>query len=89
MIPIIEDVIGVLIMKLVPIFRISWYEDSWIMIPAHRNIVDLNSAWIIKWENAIVVDLIEMANIIIAIWLNVDKAIIFFISNSQLADIPA
>lgn len=81
--------IGVLIIKLVPIFRISWYEDSWIIIPAHKNIVDLNNAWIIRWENAIIVDLIEIANIIIAIWLNVDKAMIFFISNSQLADIPA
>lgn len=81
--------IGVLIMKLVPILRVSWYEDSWIMIPAHKNIVDLNRAWIIKWEKAIIVDLIEMANIIIAICLNVDRAIIFFISISQLADIPA
>lgn len=81
--------IGVLVIKLVPIFRISWYEDSWIIIPAHKNIVDLNNAWIIRWENAIIVDLIEIANIIIAIWLNVDKAMIFFISNSQLADIPA
>lgn len=88
-IPRIEDVIGVFIIKLFPIFRISWYEDSWIIIPAHKNIVDLNNAWIIKWKNAIIVDLMEIANIIIAIWLKVDKAIIFFISNSQLADIPA
>lgn len=34
-------------------------------------------------------DIIEIANIIIAICLRVDKAIIFFISCSQLADIPA
>lgn len=33
--------------------------------------------------------LIEIANIIIAIWLSVDKAIIFFKSCSQFADILA
>lgn len=51
--------------------------------------MDLNSAWIIKCENAIIKQLIEIANIIIAIWLKVDKAIIFFKSCSQFADIPA
>lgn len=35
--------------KFNPIIRISWYVDSWIMIPAHKNIVDLNRAWIIRW----------------------------------------
>lgn len=59
------------------------------MIPAHKNIADLNSAWIIKWVYAKIIDLSEMANIIIAICLRVDKAIIFFKSCSQLADILA
>jgi len=49
----------------------------------------LNRAWIIKWENAIVGKLIEIANIIIAICLRVDNAMIFFISCSQHADILA
>lgn len=43
----------------------------------------------IKWKNANVIDFIEMANIIIAICLSVDSAMIFFISCSQFADIPA
>lgn len=87
-IPKIEGVSGELII-LIPIVRISWYEDSWIIIPAHRNIVDLNNAWIIRWEKASVKEPNEIANIIIAICLNVDKAIIFFMSCSQLADILA
>lgn len=58
------------------------------MIPAHKNIVDLKSACVIKWKNAMFVALILKANIIIAICLRVDIAIIFFISCSQLADIP-
>lgn len=55
-------------------------------IPAHRNMVDLNKAWVIKWKKASEVDFIEMANIIIAICLRVERAIIFFKSCSQLAD---
>lgn len=31
------------------IIRISWYDDSWIITPAHMNIKDLKKAWIIKW----------------------------------------
>lgn len=58
-------------------------------MPAHINIIDLNSAWIIKWKKAIFGAAIEMANIIIPICLSVDSAIIFFISCSQLADILA
>lgn len=34
------------------IIRISWYEDSWIIIPAHMNINDLKNAWIIIWKYA-------------------------------------
>lgn len=85
-IPIIDKVSGVWL-KLILIIRMSWYEDSWIIIPAHRNIVDLNKAWIIKWENARVIEFKEIANIIIAICLSVDKAMIFFRSCSQQADI--
>lgn len=59
------------------------------MIPAHRNIVDLNKACVIKWKKARVVDFMEIANIIIAICLSVDKAMIFFISCSQFAEILA
>lgn len=43
----------------------------------------------IKWKKAIVVDFIEIANIIIAICLKVDNAMIFFKSCSQFADILA
>lgn len=39
--------------------------------------------------NAKIIELIETANIIIAICLKVDKAMIFFISCSQFADILA
>lgn len=59
------------------------------MIPAQRNMADLNKAWIIKWRKARIEDFSEIANIIIAICLRVDKAIIFFKSCSQLADILA
>jgi len=61
----------------IPIFRISWYDDSWIIIPAHKNIVDLNKAWIIRCMYANVIDIIEIENIIIAICLRVDRAMIF------------
>lgn len=50
---------------------------------------DLNRAWIIRCMKANVTELIEIANIIIAICLSVDKAIIFFKSCSQFADILA
>lgn len=86
--PSVVEVNGIL-NEFIPIIRISWYDDSWIMIPAHINIVDLNKAWIIKWINAILIALIEIANIIIAIWLRVDRAMIFFMSCSQFADILA
>lgn len=56
------------------------------MRPAHRNIVDLNNAWVIKWKNAMEGDPIAMENIIKAIWLRVERAIIFLISFSQFAD---
>lgn len=59
------------------------------MIPAQRNIVDLNKAWMIRCVKASIVELIEIANIIIAICLNVDNAMIFFKSCSQFADILA
>lgn len=65
----------------------SWYDDSWIKVPADKNIVDLNKAWINKWRIVRINRFIEIANIIIAICLRVDKAIIFFMSCSQLADI--
>lgn len=83
-----EEIIGELNIK-VPIFRMSWYEEEWINTPPQRNIIDLNKAWIIKWKNANEIIPIAIANIIIAICLRVDKAIIFFISISQLADILA
>lgn len=76
-------------LELFLIIRISWYEDSWIIVPAHINISDLKNAWTIIWKYANIIDEIEIANIIIAICLNVDKAIIFFRSCSQFADILA
>lgn len=48
---------------------------------------DLNRAWMIRWVKARISEFIEIANIIIAICLRVDNAIIFFMSCSQLADI--
>lgn len=51
--------------------------------------MDLNIAWIIKCKKAILIKFNEIANIIIPICLNVDNAIIFFISCSQFADILA
>lgn len=68
-----------------PIWRISWYEKLWIKIPAHKNIIDLNKAWEIKWKYAELIEFREIANIIIAICLNVDNAIIFFMSFSHIA----
>lgn len=74
--------------ELNPWDRISWYDDEWIRVPAHRNIVLLKRAWVIRWKNASKGRLIEMANMIIAIWLSVLKAITFLKSCSQLAEIP-
>lgn len=82
--PITEAIIGEFFIML-PICRISWYEEFIIIIPAVINIIDLNKAWVIKWKNAKFVFLSEIANIIIAICLRVEKAIIFFISCSQQA----
>lgn len=45
----------------------------------------MNKAWITKCKNVRINAFIEIANIIIAICLRVDRAMIFFISCSQLA----
>lgn len=71
-----------------PYERISWYKDIWINAPAHINIILLNIAWVIKWKKATLNAKMEIENIIIAICLRVLKAIIFFKSCSQLAEIP-
>lgn len=83
-IPITEVMIGEFFIIL-PMCRISWYDEFIIIIPAVINIMDLNKAWVIRWKNARFVFLKEIANIIIAICLKVEKAIIFFISCSQQA----
>lgn len=45
----ITEIIGIF-MLFILIIRISWYEDWWIMIPAHMNIKDLKKAWMIMWK---------------------------------------
>ena len=59
------------------------------MVPAHKNMADLKRAWMIRCEKAKIIDPKEIANIIIAICLRVDRAMIFLRSCSQLADILA
>lgn len=83
--PNIDEIIGVE-WNCEDMFRISWYEWLWIILPAQRNIEDLKKACVIKWKNAMNKAPIEIENIIIAICLNVDIAIIFFISFSHIAD---
>lgn len=87
-IPIVEEMIGELFI-IVPMWRISWYDEFMIIIPAAINIIDLNRAWVIRWKKAKLGFIKEIANIIIAIWLRVENAIIFFISGSQHAVILA
>ena len=73
-----------------PIKRRSWeWWWKWIIDPAVRNKRALNKAWVIKWKNAREVRLRPRLAIMTPSWDNVDKAIIFFISHSMIAAIPA
>lgn len=52
------------------------------------NIKLLNMAWVMRWKKAAWNAKMEIENIMIAIWLRVLSAMIFFMSCSQLAEIP-
>lgn len=54
-----------------------------------RNSKALNRAWVIKWKNASLGRFILSLLIITPNWDRVDRAIIFFISHSAIAAIPA
>ena len=73
-----------------PIHRKSW-AWLWVLIkfPAQINSNALNSAWITMWINVICGNPSPILVIIIPSWLSVDKAIIFFMSHSVVALIPA
>lgn len=58
-------------------------------MPAVINSKALNRAWVIKWKKVICGTFIASLNIIVPSWLNVDRAIIFFISHSLNALRPA
>lgn len=55
------------------------------MIPEHKNNRDLNIAWVTKWKKANFGKFIEIEEIINPSCLKVERAIIFFKSNSILA----
>lgn len=59
------------------------------MDPAARNKRALNRACVIRWKNASVGRLRPRLLIITPNWERVDKAIIFFISDSVKAAVPA
>lgn len=61
----------------------------WIKDPAQINSKALNIAWVIRWKNAKLGKYSPILAIMIPNWLRVDKAIIFFISDSYIAAIPA
>lgn len=83
------DVSGMLLATL-PKSRRSWlFINVWIKVPALINRSALKVAWVIKWKNAIVGALKEILIIIIPSWLNVESAIIFFMSVSNRAAVPA
>jgi len=83
---VIEPVITGNWLEILPIRRRSWLW-WWISIkfPAQINRRALNSAWVTKWKNAISGIPSPKVNIIRATWLNVDRAIIFFMSHSAIA----
>lgn len=73
-----------------PIRRISWLLVSkWIIVPAQIKSKALNKACVIKWKNAIKGWDKPKAIIIIPSWLSVERAMIFFKSFSDLADVLA
>lgn len=57
--------------------------------PAHINRRALNSAWVIRWNRARLGSPMPSLAIITPSWLKVDRAMIFFISHSVIAAIPA
>ena len=59
------------------------------IIPAHINNIALKNAWDNKWKKDNMGLPIPKVNIIIPSWLSVDNAMIFFISISNMAVIPA
>ena len=70
--------------------RRSWpWWWKWIIEPAQMKSKALNNACVIKWKKANLGRPTDKANIITPNWLKVDKAIIFFISHSVSAAIPA
>lgn len=60
-----------------------------IRYPAPINRSALNIAWVMRWKNPRSGRESEIALIITPSWLRVDRAMIFFISHSNMADIPA
>lgn len=70
-----------------PRFRRSWmWRDFEIISPAVKNRRDLKRAWLIKWNKAKLGRCTPKAIIINLSCLKVDKAIIFFISSSLMAE---
>ena len=59
------------------------------ILPAHINKRALNKACVIKWNRAKLGRLSPRLAIITPSWLSVERAIIFFISDSIIAAIPA
>ena len=75
----------------IPIDRRSWLcvGDRVIIVPAQINRRALNRAWVIKWNRANFGNCIPSLAIITPSCLRVDSAIIFFISDSVIAESPA
>lgn len=73
-----------------PRMRRSW---AWcieeIIDPAHMNSNALNRAWVERWNRARDGRARPRLAIITPSWLRVDRAIIFFMSDSNIADSPA
>lgn len=61
----------------------------WIIVPAHRNNRALKRAWVIRWKNANRGAFMASLTIITPNWLSVERAIIFFMSHSVIAERPA
>lgn len=86
---VIETKNGIDVFKF-PYDRKSWlWWWKWIRVPAVINRRALNRACVIKWKNAILGIFIARLYIIVPNWLNVDRAIIFFMSHSVRALSPA
>ena len=85
----VEEIRGSWVVKF-PKDRKSWvWPIKWRRVPALINNSALNIAWVSKWKKVKLGSPRASLIIITPSWLSVERAIIFFVSDSVMAAIPA